>query len=224
MTVIHVESLSHEVAKRIREMIRQGDLKKGDKIVEKPLCETLGVSRTPLREALRLLSAEGLVQLVPNKGAFVSEPSIDEIREMFWVMSILEGTCARLCAERASQRGINKLSALFKTLEDHARHRDHEKYMAVNHRYHLLVQELAESKVLSEVISGLRQKILLYRYRQIYEPNRLDASMHEHRALQEAFAKKDPDAAERLMKEHLMRQSEVLERAHADSLHTTPSG
>ncbi len=83
MTTIIAQSLAQEVAKRIREMIRKGTLKKGDKIVEKPLCQTMGISRTPLREALRLLSSEGLVELIPNKGAHVAEPSMEDIREMF---------------------------------------------------------------------------------------------------------------------------------------------
>lgn len=213
MTTIRVAALPQEVAKRIREMIRKGILKEGDRIVENPLCRAMGVSRTPLREALRLLSFEGLIQLIPNKGAVVVQPSMEDIREMFWVMSILEGTCARECAKRIDEKGLKKLEALYKKLERHFEEEHHEKYMAVNHSYHTLVQELAGSKVLSEVINGLRQKILLHRYRQIYQPNRLMTSMQEHRALQEAFRKRDPVAAERLMKEHLIRQCEALENA-----------
>ena len=128
-------------------------------------------------------------------------------------MSILEGTCARECAKRIDEKGLKKLENLYKKLERHFEEEHHEKYMAVNHSYHTLVQELAGSKVLSEVINGLRQKILLHRYRQIYQPNRLMTSMQEHRALQEAFRKRDPVAAERLMKEHLIRQCEALENA-----------
>jgi DNA-binding GntR family transcriptional regulator len=213
MTTIRVAALPQEVAKRIREMIRKGILKEGDRIVENPLCRTMGVSRTPLREALRLLSFEGLIELIPNKGAFVVQPSMKDIREMFWVMSILEGTCARECAKKIDEKALKKLENLYKKLERHFQEKHHERYMAVNHSYHTLVQELAGSKVLSEVISGLRQKILLHRYRQIYQPNRLRTSMQEHRALQDAFRKKDPEAAERLMKEHLIRQCEALENA-----------
>lgn len=213
MTTIRVESLSQEVARRIREMIRKGVLKKGDRIVEKPLCQSLGVSRTPLRDALHILASEGLIELIPNKGAFVAQPAMTDIKEMFQVMSILEGTCARHCVEKMNEEGFRKLEKLFQKLEKHFHQQNHEKYMAVNHRYHTMVQELAGNKVLSEVISGLRQKILLYRYRQIYQPNRLNTSMQEHRDLQDAFKKRDAEAAERLMKEHLMRQCESLERA-----------
>ena len=213
MTTIHIKALPQEVARRIREMIRRGILKEGDRIVEKPLCEAMGVSRTPLRESLRLLSSEGLIQLIPNKGARVVQPSMRDISEMFRVMSILEGTCARECAEKLDDKGLKKLENMFEKLEKYFEEENHEKYMAVNHSYHSLVQELAGSKILSEVINGLRQKILLYRYRQIYQPHRLEESMQEHRELQAAFRQRDPGAAERLMKEHLIRQCEALEKA-----------
>jgi DNA-binding GntR family transcriptional regulator len=217
MITIRVESLAQEVAKRIREMIRKGTLKKGDRIVEKSLSQAMGISRTPFREALRLLSSEGLVQLVPNKGAYVAQPSMKDIREMFWVMSILEGKCARLCAKRTDEVGLQKLDDLYRKLEKQYQDQNHEGYMDVNHRYHSLVQDLAGNKILSEVIDNLRQKILLYRYRQIYQPDRLKASMQEHSELQKAFREKNPAAAERLMQAHLLRQCEALESlAHGD--------
>ncbi len=170
----------------------------------------MGISRTPLREALRLLSSEGLIDLIPRKGAYVAQPSMRDVREMFRVMSILEGTCAKECAEKINEEGMKRLDSLYEKLEKHAQEKNHEKYMAANHKYHTLIQELAGSKILSEVISGLRQKILLYRYRQIYQPNRLETSMREHRDLHDAFRKRDPEAAERRMRDHLDRQCEAL--------------
>jgi DNA-binding GntR family transcriptional regulator len=217
MITIQVESLAQEVAKRIREMIRKGTLKKGDRIVEKSLSQTMGISRTPFREALRLLSSEGLVELVPNKGAYVAQPSMQDIREMFWVMGILEGKCARLCAKRADEEGLQKLDDLYQKLEKQYQETNYEGYMDVNHRYHSLVQDMAGNKILSEVIDNLRQKILLYRYRQIYQPDRLKASMQEHCELQKAFLERNPAAAERLMKEHLKRQCEALESVYSET-------
>jgi len=204
-------------------MIRKGHLEKGDRIVEKELCQAMGVSRTPLREALRMLSSEGLVELIPNKGARVVEPTMRDIREMFWVMSILEGACARECAGKMDEKGLNKLENLYQKLEKYCQEQNHEKYMAVNHSYHTLIQELAGNRVLSEVINGLRQKILLYRYRQIYQPSRLQASMQEHRELQEAFRRRDPENAERLVKEHLIRQCEALESVYPETSDPSPS-
>lgn len=223
MKKIQTGYLAQKAAGKLREMIRRGDLKKGDRILEEPMCRAMGVSRTPLREALRLLNSEGLVELTPNKGASVAQPSIEAIGQMFFVMGILEGTCARLCAEKIDQRGLDRLDELHRKLEEHCRTEDRENYMAVNHRFHSLVQELAGNRVLSEVINGLRQKILLYRYRQIYQPDRLQESMQEHRGLQQAFRDRDPDAAERLMREHLTRQFEALKSVYAETTGSSAS-
>ncbi len=217
MDRIQAASLPLEVAKRIREMIRKGALKKGDRIIESALCQSMGVSRTPLREALRVLNSEGLVELIPNKGSYVAQPSINDIGEMFYVMSLLEGACARICAKKLTSESLKALDDLCRQLEQYCEKEDRENYMAVNQRYHSLVQELAGNKVLLEIINGLRQKILLYRYRQIYEPNRLLESMKEHHDLQEAFRERNSAAAERCMKKHLNRQFQALKSAHEGS-------
>jgi DNA-binding GntR family transcriptional regulator len=216
MKRIQAGYLAQEAAKRIREMIRKGALKKGDRILEAPMCQAMGVSRTPLREALRILSSEGLIELIPNRGAYVAQPSIKDIGEMFYVMSILEGTCARVCVEKMDDEGLRRLDDLYRKLEQHCQAEDREKYMAVNHSFHSLVQELAGNSVLSEVIDALRQKILLYRYRQIYQPNRLKESMQEHRLLQRAFRERNPEAAERFMQEHLTRQFNALKSVYSE--------
>jgi DNA-binding GntR family transcriptional regulator len=216
MKRIQVGYLAQKAAKRIREMIRKGALKKGDRILEAPMCQAMGVSRTPLREALRILSSEGLIELIPNRGAYVAQPSIKDIGEMFYVMSILEGTCARVCVEKMDDEGLRRLDDLYRKLEQHCQAEDREKYMAVNHSFHSLVQELAGNSVLSEVIDALRQKILLYRYRQIYQPNRLKESMQEHRLLQRAFRERNPEAAERFMQEHLTRQFNALKSVYSE--------
>ena len=216
MKRIQAGYLAQEAAKRIREMIRKGALKKGDRILEAPMCQAMGVSRTPLREALRILSSEGLIELIPNRGAYVAQPSIKDIGEMFYVMSILEGTCARVCVEKMDDEGLRRLDDLYRKLEEHCQAEDREKYMAVNHSFHSLVQELAGNSVLSEVIDALRQKILLYRYRQIYQPNRLKESMQEHRLLQRAFRERNPEAAERFMQEHLTRQFNALKSVYSE--------
>jgi DNA-binding GntR family transcriptional regulator len=223
MSRIAVKSLHQEVAQRIRDMIRKGLLQKGDRIVEKELCEMMGTSRTPLREALRLLSSEGLIDLVPHKGAYVAQPSMREIREMFEVMSILEGTCARKAAEKMTDADFRKLERLHEKLEKYFREKNNEKYLEVNHKYHSLLQEMTGSKVLNDVINSLRQKILLYRYRQLYQPDRFKASMNEHRVLLDAFRRRDPAAAESAMRTHLINQCEALKSVYEDEADRTDS-
>jgi len=216
MTRITKTPLPEEVARRIRGMISKGVLRKGDRILESDLSETLGVSRTPLREALRSLTAEGLVERRPHRGAYVAEPSMNQIEDMFEVMSFLEGLCARIATEKASDSQIQELEKLHDRLERHHRTSQPEKYLEVNEKFHSLLQELVGNEALNDVINGLRKKILLYRYRQLYQPRRFEASMNEHRALMAAIRERRSEDAERLMKIHLANQCEALKNACRD--------
>lgn len=207
---IEPRTLHQEVAGRIREMISTGVLSKGQKISEKFLCDTMGVSRTPVRESLRILHSEGLIDLVPHKGAFVSRPPMKEISDMFEVMSVLEGTCARLAVQKMQADDLKKIKILHQRLETHYTRSDHKAYLAANHDFHVFIQELGGNPVLNDVINGLRQKILLYRHRQLYQPERFRQSIEEHRTLLEALESGDADRAETLMKQHLLRQCEAL--------------
>lgn len=207
---IRTRPLPQEVADQIREMIRKGHLEQGQKISEVEFCAELGISRTPLREALRVLAGEGLVDLVPRRGARVTRPTIGEIQDMFAVMAVLEGLCARVAAEHLTAPRLAEVEGLHQALEDAYRDRDEEAYIQANHAYHRLVQELAENQTLNAIVTGLRQKIFLYRYRQLYQPDRFDQSIREHRDLLEAFRARDGSRAEALMKNHLERQCEAL--------------
>jgi DNA-binding GntR family transcriptional regulator len=207
---IEPRTLHQEVAGRIREMISTGVLVKGQKISEKFLCDTMGVSRTPVRESLRILHSEGLVDLVPHKGAFVSQPTMKEICDLFEVMSVLEGTCARLAVQKMKIGELETIRSLHQRLETHYARRDHKAYLDANHDFHVFIQELSGNPVLNDMINGLRQKILLYRHRQLYQPERFRRSIEEHRMLLEALESGDADRAEVLMKRHLLRQCEAL--------------
>jgi DNA-binding GntR family transcriptional regulator len=216
MNKIRATTLHQEIVSRIRKMIQKGTLIRGQKVNEKDLCESMGVSRTPVREALRQLTSEGLIQLIPHKGAFVSQPCIEEISDLFEVMSVLEGTCARLAATHMKEKDLQKIEALHKELEAHYQSRDHEAYLKTNHVFHVFIQELTGNKVLNDLINGLRQKILLYRQRQLYQPERFDQSIQEHRNLLGAFRTRDPESAESLMKHHLLMQCKALVGLYAN--------
>ncbi len=113
-----------------------GKLKEGDKVNEGKLCETMGISKTPMREALRVLSVEGLIRLVPNRGAFVTKPEFEEIAEMFDVMSLLEGFCAHRACEKMTSRNFAHLEKLHAKLEENFERHDQEEYIRVNNQYH----------------------------------------------------------------------------------------
>ncbi len=207
---IPVRVLHEVIANRIREMIRKGELTVGERIVEKRFCEMFGVSRTPLREALRSLSSEGLVELIPHRGAFVSRPSMAEVRDLFQVMAVLEGTAARLAAERMTPAEFDRLNRYHARLERCFERRDPEAYIRANHAYHTFVQKLSRNRTLDEVLTGLRHRVFLYRYQQLYRPRRFQESIREHRLLMDAFRRGDPADAERRMREHLLNQCEAL--------------
>ena len=212
MKAIQKKTLHEEIANSLREMIMSGELMEGDKIKENELCALMDISKTPLREALRVLSAEGLIQLIPNRGSFVTTPTIEEIKEMFDVMSVLEGVCARAAAEKMNDKDFEKLEKLHNQLEKYANRKNQARYIHFNHSYHSFVQELAGNKTLNQIVNGLRQKILLYRFKSLNLPGRFEQSIQEHRNLLEAFRKRDADIAESLIKSHIKKQSDALEK------------
>ena len=212
LKVIEKKTLHEEIANNLRELIMSGELQEGDKIKEDELCSSMGISKTPLREALRVLSVEGLIKLVPNRGSFVSTPTFEEIREMFDVMSVLEGICARAAAEKMSAKDLAALEKLHDRLENNFKRRAQREYIRINNQFHSFVQELAGNRTLNQIVNGLRQKILLYRYQSLNLPERFEQSIQEHRDLIEAFRKKDPKKVETLMRRHLKKQCDALEK------------
>ncbi len=213
---IKKSTLHMQIADRLREMIMTGQLKEGDKINENELCASMGISKTPLREALRVLSVEGLISLVPNRGSFVTKPTIDEIKEMFEVMSVLEGVCARAAAGKMNAAALDTVEALHARLEQEYTTRDQKEYIRVNNQYHKFIQQLAGNRTLNQIVNGLREKILLYRFQSLNLPGRFDDSIKEHRELLEAFRQKAAQRAERIMKKHLKNQSLALEKLADD--------
>jgi DNA-binding GntR family transcriptional regulator len=212
MKLIKKMTLHEEIVTNLREMIMTGELREGDKIKESDLCISMGISRTPLREALRILSVEKIIIHVPNKGSYVCNPSIEEIKEMFDVMSVLEGVCARYAAEKITDSDFARLKKLHEKLEEYYNCRDQKNYIKFNNLYHSFLQELAGNQTCNQIINGLRQKILLYRFKSLNLPGRFEKSIEEHRELLKAFKERDPERAEVLIKIHLKNQSDAVEK------------
>jgi len=210
-----------QIADMLRDMIMTGKLQEGDKVNETDLCNTMGISKTPLREALRVLSVEGLIRLVPHRGAFVTKPTFEEIAEMFAVMSLLEGFCARTACEKMNKRDFSRLEKLHSRLEENFERQHQEAYIRINNQYHALVQEIAGNRTLNQIVDGLRKKILLYRFQSLNLPGRFEASIREHRELLEAFRNRDHRKAESLMRQHLNNQAEALEHLVEESKEKT---
>ena len=212
-------SLHEEVAARLRSMVFERQLTPGQWIDELALAAEWQISRTPLREALKVLASEGLVTPVPRRGCRVTELSEDDANELFPVMALLEGRCAFEAVSKASPADVRALRKLHDTLEKHAAARNIDGYYRANHEFHSKVQSLAANRWLDRATNDLRRFVRLLRGRQLNWPGRIDASIAEHRAFMEAFEQRDAARAERLMHDHLMAQLGALTalRAHERS-------
>lgn len=200
------QALYLQVADRLREQIYQHDLAPGDAIDEMALCERFGISRTPLREALKVLSSEGLIELIPRRGSFVRSMDIDELNELFPVMAVLEGLCAREAVENCGPRDLQQLEKMHEKLEEFAEQSNIDAYYEQNFVFHQAVQDLSGNKWLQRVIGDLRKVLRLARHMQLTIPGRLEQSLEEHRNIMQAFSKHDPDLADQMMQNHLKQQ------------------
>ena len=205
-------SMHDAVATRLRSMVFDGELGPGVFIDEKALAEAWAVSRTPLREALKVLAAEGLVELVPHRGCRVIALSDGDADALFPVMALLEGRCAFEAAGKASDEDLHQLKRLHDELERHALARDIDGYYRANHDFHSFVQQLADNRWLDRVTSDLRRFMRMMRGRQLALPGRISASINEHRVLIDAFLQRDAARAERAMHVHLMAQLVALNK------------
>lgn len=195
-----------QVADRLRDQIYQHELMPGDPIDEMALCERFGISRTPLREALKVLSSEGLIELIPRKGSFVRSMEIAELNELFPVMAVLEGLCAREAVENCQPRDLEQLVKMHDKLEEMAAQGNIDGYYEQNFVFHQAVQDLSGNKWLQRVIGDLRKVLRLARHMQLTIPGRLQESLEEHRQIMKAFKKRDPDMADQNMQHHLKQQ------------------
>jgi len=205
-------SLHDGVAARLRALVFDGELLPGAFIDEKALAIGWQVSRTPLREALKVLAAEGLVELVPHRGCRVVELTDADADALFPVMALLEGRCAFEAASKADDDELRTLQRLHEDLERHAAAHDIAGYYQANHSFHSYVQGLASNRWLDRVTSDLRRFMRLMRGRQLALPGRIDASINEHRVLIDAFMQRDAARAERAMHDHLMAQLVALKK------------
>lgn len=208
--IIKSKALYQEVAELLREKIYNSDLKPGESIDEVALAEAFGISRTPLREALKVLHAEGLVNLTPRRGCFVNKLTEQDLDEMFPVMALLEGRCALEAVTKAGPADLKRLEALHARLEKSAAAGDVNGYFQCNCEFHETVQDLAGNVWLKKTTSELRKFLKLMRGRQLNLPGRLAASLEEHRRLMDTFRKRQPEAAEGIMRDHLMSQRKAL--------------
>lgn len=195
--------LHEEVIDQLRDRIVQGELAPGGRLNERVLCSQLGISRTPLREAIKILATEGLVELLPNRGAIVTPLKAANIADTLAVMGALEAVAGELACANANEAQISEIRALhFEMLACHAR-QDLAGYFECNQQTHLGIIEASGNPVLTNTYRQLNANVLRARYMANLSQERWDAAVREHAAILAALAARDAPQLKRLLAEHL---------------------
>lgn len=209
MEKIQHRNLYREVADRVRELIEQGVLAPGERISEKKLCEQFGVSRTPLREALKVMASEGLVEILPNRGARVTRLTVKKVRNTYDVMAALEGLSGELACQNITDEEIAAIQRLHDTMLEHYRRRELQPYFRVNQQIHERIIAAADNDVLEEMYNNLSQRVKRVRYSKKMTDDFWKRAVEDHEAMIEALQKRDGLMLGRILREHLCNKLEV---------------
>jgi len=203
-TTLTPRALYEEVAELLRQRIFKRELEPGSWIDELRLAEEYGISRTPLREALKVLAAEGLVTMKVRRGAYVTEVSDKDLADVYHLLSLLESDAAGMVAEHACEAELTDLESLHAELEAAARpgHVDREHFFAVNERFHMRLMAIANNRWRDQMVADLRKVMKLNRHNSLLKSGRIDESLSEHRAIMAAIRARDPAAAMACMQQH----------------------
>ena len=193
-----------EVAERLREAIFAHELAPGSWIDEQALAIQYGISRTPMREAIKVLAAEGLITMKMRRGAYVTEVSKSDLNQIFTVLALLEGQACRETAQKATDRQLEALDSIHLKLERAAADRDVELFFDINQTFHDKILEICGNPWMTGVVADLRKVLKLQRRDSLTKRGRLESSLQEHRKLLSALLAKDPALSEQCMKEHLL--------------------
>lgn len=193
-------ALYQDVAERLRQQIFTRQLEPGCWIDELKLCAEYGISRTPLREALKVLAVEGLVTMKVRRGAYVTEMSRIDVAQVYHLMALLECDAVGEVARHATDAQLTELKALHERLEKHARQRD--AFFATNEQFHLRLLEIAGNRWRTQIVTDLRKVMKLNRHHSLFKQGRLADSLAEHRALMQALQTRDASRATQLMQAH----------------------
>lgn len=203
-------ALHATVLSRLRDMIVEGELRPGARLNERVLCEKLGVSRTPLREAMKMLAAEGLLALLPNRGATVPELSADDIRHTFELMAALEAANGELACARITADELDEIRALhYEMLACYAR-RDLPGYYRRNHAIHALINLAARNPALTQTYRTVNARIQALRFRSNFNREKWEAAVEEHEQMIDALAKRDGARMRAILTRHLAHKCEAV--------------
>jgi DNA-binding GntR family transcriptional regulator len=206
------QSLHDELVTRLRQAIVDGTLEAGAKVPERALCEQLGVSRTPLREALKVLANEGLISLEPNRGARVSSVTMEELEATFPVIAVLEGLAGKLACAQASDADIARIVALHDEMFRCYEANDKGAYFRANRDIHNALFEAAGNPVLSQQYATLSSRVERARLLANVSTERWAEAVGEHRTIVDAIARRDGALLCKLLESHLNNKLAALKR------------
>ncbi len=193
-------ALYEEVAELLRQRIFRRELEPGSWIDELKIAEEYGISRTPLREALKVLAAEGLVTMKVRRGAYVTEVSEKDLADVYHLLALLEADAAGVVATRATDEELASLKALHEELEGAVGDRD--RFFALNEQFHMRVLELARNRWREQMVADLRKVMKLNRHNSLLKSGRIEESLTEHRAIVAALTQRDAALTVQRMREH----------------------
>ena len=201
-TSLSPRALYEEVAERLRERIFQRELEPGSWIDELKIAADYGISRTPLREALKVLAAEGLVTMKVRRGAYVTEVSGRDLADVYHLLGLLESDAAGVVAARATEAQLDQLRALHATLEAAAKSGQRERFFQINEGFHKRLLEIADNRWRDQMVADLRKVMKLNRQHSLLKAGRIEQSLREHRALLKALLARDVGSSTLRMQEH----------------------
>lgn len=204
-------SLQGMVYDRIHKDILNGVYKKDDELKEMTIGAELGVSRTPVREALRQLELQGLVKIIPNKGAYVIGINNKDIKDIYEMRARLEGLCARWATRNATKKDILRLDEIADLSEFHCMKQKYEKVLELDNQFHELLYVMADSQMLHRTMSDLHHNVEIIRKKTLASKDRAEASIKEHRDIIDAIKSKDEDKAEQFAVYHMNKTIENIE-------------
>jgi len=197
------ELLSQKVYRVLKTEIIKGSLKPGTKLSEGKIAEQMGVSRTPVREALKELSAEGFVKMNPNQAVVVSNASVEDVQEVLQIRGVLEGLAARLATKMISEEEIKELEKYQKQMEYYTKKDDVLAFGEMDAELHELILNVCSNNWLIQIRKNLSDQAHRYRIRSLSVPGRLKYSLKEHQEIVEALKRKDAEQADRLSQKHI---------------------
>ncbi|MFW6238551.1 MAG: GntR family transcriptional regulator [Halanaerobiales bacterium] len=207
--------LRTQVYEVLREAILQGRLKPGDKITEVAVAGELNVSRTPVREAIRMLELEEFLVIVPQRGIFVAGiKSVKEIDEIFRVRACLEEMAARIAARKISEETMVKLDYYCRQIDKCLQEKDLEKCMEIDNALHKLIYEVADNRWLQKWLETLFEKVTRYRPESLSREDRFVAALEEHKMILEAIISGEANKAGKLSRQHVEKAGESVKKAY----------